>query len=401
MRADVDLDLAIDVIAGPMIYRIMITGGDIEQIAGQPARGARARDGRASGLADVHAAAVADARACGGPASSSSSSAPTSSRRQPRSVRTSGSGRAAARGDDDRREVGARGDQLVGEPGLLRAGAHERLGERDHRPVDATRSAAARPRRGGPARPPCRARSRRGCPSPRRRTTSGLTPRICASSRRPAGWRLASSTTVGSRSTEPTGRSSRDAVRSRHAASSRATARSRGSRPATRGSRRQTSSGSRSSVASAIARHSSRAHSSRPRPSSRAGDLVGQRQQVLDVAARVAELLLGQRPRVPAREARGLRQPDPQDVVEQAVVARLGGEAREAGRDLRVEHVRERRSATRGAGSRRPGGRRARRSRRRVGEHRRRAARGRSPGAGRAPRPRSPTAIWTRHSSGR
>jgi AcrR family transcriptional regulator len=36
VRADVDVDLAIDLIAGPMIYRIVITGGDIERIAERP-----------------------------------------------------------------------------------------------------------------------------------------------------------------------------------------------------------------------------------------------------------------------------------------------------------------------------------------------------------------------------
>jgi AcrR family transcriptional regulator len=36
VRADADLDLAVDLIAGPMIYRIIITGGDIERIAERP-----------------------------------------------------------------------------------------------------------------------------------------------------------------------------------------------------------------------------------------------------------------------------------------------------------------------------------------------------------------------------
>ena len=58
-----------------------------------------------------------------------------------------------------------------------------------------------------------------------------------------------------------------------------------------RGSRRQTSSGSRSSVASSITRHSSRAHSSRPRLAQPALQLVGERVEVLDVLAGVAELL--------------------------------------------------------------------------------------------------------------
>ena len=38
IRADVDVELAIDAIAGPMIYKILITGGDMERIAGMPGR---------------------------------------------------------------------------------------------------------------------------------------------------------------------------------------------------------------------------------------------------------------------------------------------------------------------------------------------------------------------------
>ena len=38
IRPDTDLELAIDVIAGPMIYKIIITGGDLEKMAGMPAR---------------------------------------------------------------------------------------------------------------------------------------------------------------------------------------------------------------------------------------------------------------------------------------------------------------------------------------------------------------------------
>ena len=60
---------------------------------------------------------------------------------------------------------------------------------------------------------------------------------------------------------------------------------------------------------------------------------------MLDVLARVGELLLGQRPRVPAREARGLGDADAQHVVQQPGVAGLGGEAGEARGDLGVEHV--------------------------------------------------------------
>ena len=70
--------------------------------------------------------------------------------------------------------------------------------------------------------------------------------------------------------------------------------------------------------------------------------VVGEGIQVLDVLARVAELLGRQRPGVPAGEGRRLREPDPQDVVEEPGVARLGGEAGEPRRDLGVEDVGER-----------------------------------------------------------
>ena len=72
-----------------------------------------------------------------------------------------------------------------------------------------------------------------------------------------------------------------------------------------------------------------------------AAKLVRQVEQVLDVALGVAQLLLGQRPGVPAREARRLGEPDPQHVVQEPAVARLGGEAGEPGGDLGVEDARE------------------------------------------------------------
>ena len=200
--------------------------------------------------------------------------------------------------------------------------------------------------------------------SPRRRTTSGFTPRIWASSLRLGRLALGQLDTVGSRTTAPTGRSSRSAVRSRQAPSSRATARSRGveaggpRQPPPHLLRDRARRSPCAIAAALLARPLEPAARLQPR-----ADVVGERQQVLDVAARVAQLLVGQRPRVPAREAGGLRQPDLQDVVQQAVVARLRGEAGEARRHLRVEHVARRRSATRAAGSRRPGGRRGRRSR--------------------------------------
>jgi len=38
IRPDADVELAIDVLAGPMIYKLIITGGDLEQVATMPAR---------------------------------------------------------------------------------------------------------------------------------------------------------------------------------------------------------------------------------------------------------------------------------------------------------------------------------------------------------------------------
>jgi AcrR family transcriptional regulator len=38
IRPDTDVELAIDVLAGPMIYKLIITGGDLEQVATMPAR---------------------------------------------------------------------------------------------------------------------------------------------------------------------------------------------------------------------------------------------------------------------------------------------------------------------------------------------------------------------------
>ncbi len=38
IRPDTDVELAIDVLAGPMIYKLIITGGDLEHVATMPAR---------------------------------------------------------------------------------------------------------------------------------------------------------------------------------------------------------------------------------------------------------------------------------------------------------------------------------------------------------------------------
>ena len=48
VRADVDLELAIDLMVGPIIYRLIIAGGDLGRPLGDPAE--RARRGAATGL---------------------------------------------------------------------------------------------------------------------------------------------------------------------------------------------------------------------------------------------------------------------------------------------------------------------------------------------------------------
>ena len=176
---------------------------------------------------------------------------------------------------------------------------------------------------------------------PRRRIPDGWMPRICSSAAEPDGWRLASSTSGGSASTEPTGRSSSDAVRSRQAASSRATARARGSSWSTRGRRSQAVSGSRSSVAR-LEPAALLAGPLEPAGLAQAPlQLVGELEQVGDVLGGVAELLGGQRPRVPARVAGGLADALAEDRAEQVPVPGLRARAREPGRELRVEDVRE------------------------------------------------------------
>ena len=90
IRADIDPELAVDLMVGPFIYRVIIAGGDITKI-GNPAELLDDAAGRpqASVTSTRPPAPTPIVRR---PASSSSSSSPTSSRRQPCSVRTSGSG---------------------------------------------------------------------------------------------------------------------------------------------------------------------------------------------------------------------------------------------------------------------------------------------------------------------
>ena len=216
------------------------------------------RCSRASGLADPTRPS-SPTPSVRRPASSSSSSAPTSSRRQPAACARPAP-RPAPRRDHHRREVGARGDQLVGEPGLLRARAHERLGERDHRPVDRLGRqplALVEPDRLGRAAALDRGQDVRPAPAHHVRVDAADLRQLAAAARLALG-QLDDRRVAQHRADRPVlalGRCARARPPARAPPRARA-----GRGPVTRGSRRHTSSGSRSSVASAIARHSSRAH---------------------------------------------------------------------------------------------------------------------------------------------
>ena len=154
-------------------------------------------------------------------------------------------------------------------------------------------------------------------------------PRICSSARASAGRRRATSTSAWSASTCPTGRSSSRAVRSRHAPSARAAARCL---PRELVDLRQPPPdlvgvalvGDVLQVAALLAR---------PLEPALLVEALLERgrelEQVLDVAARVVDLLLRQRPLVPAREARGLRHADAEHVVQHVAVAHLRAQAAE------------------------------------------------------------------------
>ena len=90
IRADVDPDLAVDLMVGPMIYRVIIAGGDIAKI-GNPAE-VLADGARGPQTSVISTRPPAPTPSVRRPLSNASSSSPTSSRRQPCSVRTCGSG---------------------------------------------------------------------------------------------------------------------------------------------------------------------------------------------------------------------------------------------------------------------------------------------------------------------
>ena len=223
----------------------------------------------------------------------------------------SGSGSPRLACADDLLELGARGDQLVREPGLERARAQQRLGERDQRRVaglEALATGLARDRRRlRPARDRLEDRLAAALDS------EGWMPRICPSAR---GW-----TAVAWRARPAPGRRSpsrRDGPRSTRSARARPRAPGRPRANAGRAGRRG---------AGAPRRSRGRARRSRPRaggtpraPTQPAAvaeaplELVGQLDQVRDVLGCVAELLVGQRAGVPARVAGGLADPSAKDL---------------------------------------------------------------------------------------
>ena len=131
-----------------------------------------------------------------------------------------------------------------------------------------------------------------------------------------------------------------------------------GSSELTRGRRANSASGSRSSDTSSRARHSSRAHPSRPRrPAPLQG--VAELEEVQDVLAGVLDLLGAERAASQRVKLALLRRRTPSGLVQQRLVAQLRAQAGEAGGDLRVEEVPHLGPPARGAAARRPGGRRA------------------------------------------
>ena len=162
------------------------------------------------------------------PASRSRRSAPTSSRRQPVSVRTSGSG-------SERRAAATISSSSLRD--AISSYASPASSARARSSASASAISGASP---GSERPRPGSRGIGGASRPRAIASRIASPRsrdgrrvdaadLLAARASLVGWRLASSTSGGSPRTEPTGRSSAEAVRSRQAASSRATARERGS----------------------------------------------------------------------------------------------------------------------------------------------------------------------------
>ena len=114
---------------------------------------------------------------------------------------------------------------------------------------------------------------------------------------------------------------------------------------------------------------------------------IGELEQVQHVLARVADLLGAQRAGVPARERRALAQAHADHLVQQGLVAELGAQARRSRRRPECRRSRAARWTTRGAAGRRPGARRAGRSGCRGRPAGPRAAPGRTPrSADRGPR---------------
>ena len=310
-------------------------------------------------------------------------------------------------GGDDRLQVGAGREQLVGEAGLAGAGPQQRLrrAPRAARPRGAGECERLRSGAGSGGR--CRPRlTASSSSSPRRPEAPPPTPRMRVSSAREEGLRLAISISAASPRTLWTGRLWRAAVRSRHSTSSRATGRAvalsaRDARQALE---------DRLDVALVAGARQRLALLARPLQAAAVGQaplqLGGELEQVHDVLARVGELLGGERAGVPAREAGGLGDAQPEQLGEQRLVGGLRRQAREARSDLRVEDVRARPSRGACAAARCPGGRRARRPRSPGRRGPRPAARRRGPRpAGRparSARPRrvsSGIASWIRHSS--
>ena len=274
------------------------------------------------------------------PSSSSSSSSPTTSRRQPCSVRTSGHRRAVAHREHDLLQVRARGDELVGETAFQGPRAHEGLGQRDDRRVQ-------RARLGGPLAHGRDRRARAGAldrfedlpaAAAQRRLVDAADLLELADLARAALGDLDERGVAQDRGDRAVLRARRLLAPFDELARDRAqlgVKRVHARQPGEDDVRVALVGGLREREA-LLARPVEPAERREPVLQDGRG-----LQQVAHVVAGVVDLLGAQRPRVPAREARALRQPHAEQLVQQRLVAELRAQPREAGCELRVEEVRD------------------------------------------------------------
>ena len=167
-------------------------------------------------------------------------------------------------------------------------------------------------------------------------------PRSRPSAAASAGLRRATSTTLGSFSTQPGGRSRERASSSRQAATARSAESCRPLSRPRRATLRYARCGSGSIVAAGAV--AARDLVLGPRTPAHVLELlderVGEREEIAHVVGRVRDLRLGQRPPRPVAERLVVRERDAERALDQPVVRHRDAVPDEAGRELRVEDVR-------------------------------------------------------------